>query len=211
MHRAARHEIIRQKEPDMKDASSDRQLHEKMHELDRLIAEFEEQADPAARAAMSRIVQTLLEFHGAGLRRILDRLASQGTSGEELIQALGADGLVASLLVLHDLHPVDVTTRLQLALEEVRPYLASHGGHVELLSVSPEGVVHLRLEGSCHGCPSSRITLQTTIEQKIYSAAPEVTSIVVDGLVDPPPPAKPDGFVPVDRLAIHGNVGLAAS
>jgi Fe-S cluster biogenesis protein NfuA len=196
----------------MNDASADRHLREKMHDLDRLIAQFEQQADPANQAAMSQIVQTLLEFHGTGLRRILDRLAEQGPGGEEIIRALANDNLVASLLVLHDLHPDDVTTRLQQALDRVRPYLASHGGHVELLSFDPDGVLHLRLEGSCHGCPSSRVTLQTTIEQQIYAAAPEVTSIVVEGLVEAPPPQpKPDGFVPIDRLAIHGSIGSTAS
>jgi Fe-S cluster biogenesis protein NfuA len=196
----------------MNDARADQQLHEKMHQLDRLIADFEQHADPANRAAMSQIVQTLLEFHGKGLRRILDHLAEQGPTGEQTIHALADDALISSLLVLHDLHPQDVNTRLQGALDRVRPYLASHGGHVELLSVTPEGVVHLRLEGSCHGCPSSRITLQTNIEQEIYAAAPEVTSIVVEGLVEPPPPQpKPDGFVPIDRLAIHGTIGSTAS
>jgi len=196
----------------MDESSADRQLHQKMHELDRLIAEFEQHADPANQAAMARIVQTLLEFHGAALRRILDRLAEHPTDGQNLVRALAGDDLISSLLVLHDLHPDDLTTRVQQALERVRPYLASHGGHVELLSASPDGVVHLRLEGSCHGCPSSRVTLQSNIEQEIYAAAPEVTSILVDGLVEPPPPpTQADGFVPIERLAIHGNIASTAS
>ena len=59
------------------------------------------------------------------------------------------------------------------ALDEVRPYLASHGGDVELLGVE-DGVVRLRLEGSCNGCPSSAMTLKLAIEEAIARAAPDV-------------------------------------
>src|ERR1700683_4434796 len=191
--------------------ATNRQLNQKMEELDRLIAQFEQHADPASQAAMAQIVPSLLEFHATALRRIMDKLADQRPGGEQIIHTLAADDLISSLLVLHDLHPDDLTTRLRRALERVQPYLASHGGHVELLSATPDGVVTLRLDGSCHGCPSSRVTLQSTIEQQIYAAAPEVTSIVVEGLVDPPPKPEPAGFVPIERLGIHGNIGSTAS
>lgn len=195
----------------MNDTAANRQLNQKMEELDRLIAQFEQHADPASQAAMAKIVQSLLEFHATGLRRIMEKLADQRPDGEQIIHTLAADDLISSLLVLHDLHPDDLTTRLQRALERVQPYLASHGGHVELLSATSDGVVSLRLDGSCHGCPSSRVTLQSTIEQQIYAAAPEVTSIVVEGLVDPAPKPEPAGFVPIERLGIHGNIGSTAS
>ena len=69
---------------------------------------------------------------------------------------------------------------LRGALDKVRPYLKSHGGNVDLLSVV-DGVVHLRLIGSCDGCPSSALTLKSAIERNIYEAAPDVNSIVCDG------------------------------
>ena len=80
--------------------------------------------------------------------------------GPEALERLVEDELVASLLVLHGLHPKDTETRVVEALDEVRPYLGSHAGGVELLGVDPEGVVHLRLEGSCDGCPSSTMTVK---------------------------------------------------
>jgi Fe-S cluster biogenesis protein NfuA len=80
------------------------------------------------------------------------------------------------------------------ALDKVRPYLHSHGGDVELLGIS-EGTVRLHLEGSCHGCPSSQVTLQTTIERAIYEAAPDVVAIEVDGLSEPEVPV---GLVQLD-------------
>ena len=80
-----------------------------------------------------------------------------------------------ALLILHGLHPLDVETRIARALDRVRPYLGSHGGDVKLLGVT-DGVVHLRLEGSCHGCPSSTVTMKLAIEKAIEEAAPEVAA-----------------------------------
>jgi Fe-S cluster biogenesis protein NfuA len=91
--------------------------------------------------------------------------------------------VVAGLLLLHGLHPMDTEARVARALEQVRPALRSHGGNVELIDVR-EGVVRLRLEGSCHGCPSSAATMKTTIEEAILADAPEVASIEVQGLTE---------------------------
>jgi Fe-S cluster biogenesis protein NfuA/nitrite reductase/ring-hydroxylating ferredoxin subunit len=82
-------------------------------------------------------------------------------------------------LLVHDLHPYDVTTRVEHALDNVRPYLGSHGGDVELLEVSGD-VVRLRLLGSCDGCPSSSVTLKLAVEGAIEAAAPEIISIEVE-------------------------------
>jgi Fe-S cluster biogenesis protein NfuA/nitrite reductase/ring-hydroxylating ferredoxin subunit len=68
------------------------------------------------------------------------------------------------------------------ALDQVRPYLGSHAGGVELLGVDTDGVVHLRLEGSCDGCPSSTMTVKLAIERAIEEAAPEVTAVEVENL-----------------------------
>jgi Fe-S cluster biogenesis protein NfuA len=108
------------------------------------------------------------------------------------------DDLVSSLLLLHNLHPLDLSTRVGLALDKVRPALAAHGGSVQLLAVFPDGVVRLRLDGSCHGCPSSAATLQSTIEQAILAKAPDVTAIHVEGVM--PPAGQGAGFVPIERL-----------
>ncbi|MET0132838.1 MAG: NifU family protein, partial [Kibdelosporangium sp.] len=101
----------------------------------------------------------------------------------ELMARLVADDLVESLLVLHDLHPVDVETRIQQALDEVRPYLGSHAGGVDFLGVSGDGIARLRLEGSCQGCPSSTVTAKMALETAIRGAAPELAGIEVEGVV----------------------------
>jgi Fe-S cluster biogenesis protein NfuA/nitrite reductase/ring-hydroxylating ferredoxin subunit len=80
---------------------------------------------------------------------------------------------------VHGLHPYDVATRVGRALDEVRPYLGSHGGDVELLGMTDDGVVRLRLLGSCDNCSSSSVTLELAVKTAISAAAPEVTGIEV--------------------------------
>jgi Fe-S cluster biogenesis protein NfuA/nitrite reductase/ring-hydroxylating ferredoxin subunit len=86
--------------------------------------------------------------------------------------------LVASLLLVHGLHPHDVRRRVSEALNRVRPYLSSHGGDVHLLDIVGD-TVQLQFAGSCKSCPSSAVTLELAVEDAIRSAAPEVSSIEV--------------------------------
>jgi Fe-S cluster biogenesis protein NfuA len=141
------------------------------------------------------LVRTLMEFYGAGLARVCAL-----TSPEEL-RRLAADEVVGGLLVLHDLHPLSVSERVQAALDTVRPYLGSHAGDVDLLGVDEEGIAHLQLGGSCDGCPSSLVTAKVAIEGAIRNAAPELTGVEVLGVV--PEPAGPGGrpLLPLQTLA----------
>jgi len=77
--------------------------------------------------------------------------------GIELISAGELDHPVAlSLLAMYDLAPVDDQIQVEEALDEVRPYIESHGGGLELLDVA-DGVVHVRMSGSCHGCATTSL------------------------------------------------------
>jgi Fe-S cluster biogenesis protein NfuA/nitrite reductase/ring-hydroxylating ferredoxin subunit len=167
-------------------------LREVSERVEQLLAELGEQADARVRDQAEELVRLLVEVYGEGLARIVE------LAGDEAVDRFTADGLVASLLVLHDLHPVDVTDRVRQALDRVRPYLGSHAGGVELLGVDDEGVVRLRLEGSCDGCPSSTMTVKLAIERAINEVAPEVTRVDVDGVVAPPPPGPK--LIPVETL-----------
>jgi Fe-S cluster biogenesis protein NfuA/nitrite reductase/ring-hydroxylating ferredoxin subunit len=121
-----------------------------------------------------------------------------GVRAPPLPAALAGDDRVGNVLMLHGLHPVDTLTRVQRALDSVRPYLASHGGDVELLGVDG-GVVRLRLEGSCKGCPSSAATLRTAIEEAITGFAPDVVEISAEGVT--PPRERPGaGLVPLPMM-----------
>jgi Fe-S cluster biogenesis protein NfuA len=158
----------------------------RIQHLETLIHNLEQLPDPAARDQARELVQTLLDFHGTALGRLLERVADMGEPGRALIASLANDDIVSSLLLLYGLHPLDLETRVEQALEQVRPLLRSHHGDVALLGVI-DGVVRLRMQGSCHGCPSSALTLKNAIEQAIYAAAPDVTVIEVEGVVDAPP------------------------
>jgi Fe-S cluster biogenesis protein NfuA/nitrite reductase/ring-hydroxylating ferredoxin subunit len=140
-------------------------------------------AGPAA----EELVRLLVGLYGDGLGHIVAVLREQGEPGVMMLHKLAEDPLVESLLLLHDLHPLDVDERIQRALDRVRPYLGSHAGGVEYLGVT-DGVARLRLEGSCNGCPSSTATVQLAIEGAVQDAAPEVTDVVVEGMTAPPPP-----------------------
>jgi Fe-S cluster biogenesis protein NfuA/nitrite reductase/ring-hydroxylating ferredoxin subunit len=139
-----------------------------------------------ARERAEELVRLVADLYGGGLERLLDIMYDLGRLDDGVLAALADDELVSSLLLVHGLHPYDVRTRVERALESVRPYLGTHGGNVELIDVSDDGVVRLRLLGSCDGCPSSSATLSLAVEGAVEAAAPEVTAIEVESPEDKP-------------------------
>jgi Fe-S cluster biogenesis protein NfuA/nitrite reductase/ring-hydroxylating ferredoxin subunit len=137
-----------------------------------------------ARERSEELVRLVADLYGTGIERILEIVHDAGHLDEGVLARLAEDDLVASLLIVHGLHPYGVEQRVEQALEKVRPYLGSHGGDVELLEITGDGVVHLRLLGSCDGCPSSSVTLTLAVEGAIEAAAPEVTAIEVETRTD---------------------------
>ena len=144
--------------------------------IEELLGRIRSAGDPATAETAEEVVRLVVELYGAGLERTV------ALAGPEVLERLVGDELVASLLVLHGLHPKDTETRVVEALDQVRPYLGSHAGGVELVGIDPDGVVHLRLEGSCDGCPSSTQTVKLAIERAIEEAAPEVGGVEVENL-----------------------------
>src|ERR1700734_150496 len=165
-----------------------RQVGARVEELLGILAS--EGGEATARAA-EELVRLLLGLYGDGLSHIMAALRAEGPAGAVILDRLLEDPLVESLVLLHDLHPLDVDQRIQRALDQVRPYLGSHAGGVTYLGVTQEGVAQLRLEGSCDGCPSSTVTVQLAIKGAIGDAAPAGTEVVVEGVTAPP--ATPGG------------------
>jgi len=163
------------------------EVRERVARVERLLEAIEALADAGARAVAVEAVQALLELYGEGLARVME-----GADGPAPRERLAEDELIGHLLLLHGLHPVPVETRIAQALEDVRPYLATHGGDVEFLGIT-EGVARVRMKGSCQGCPSSAVTLRHTIEEAIQEAAPELLGVEAEE-------AAPAGFVPVSAL-----------
>lgn len=149
-------------------------------EVEGLLERLESLTDSPARDTALATVQAVLELYGDGLGRIVDAVGPARTAG------LVEDDLVSHLLLLHGLHPVSVEERVLGALRSVRPYMESHGGDVELVDVF-EGVAHVRLRGSCEGCPASAMTLKLAIEDAVLKAAPDVDAVQAVGFETPDP------------------------
>jgi Fe-S cluster biogenesis protein NfuA/nitrite reductase/ring-hydroxylating ferredoxin subunit len=176
----------------------------KSQEFDRLLAraesrvqELELLADPEARARAADALQALLKLHGDVLERMLEAIGSWRESPQALLDYFGTDEVISGLLILHGLHPRSLRERVDQALQRVSPYLGSHGGSVEVVALE-DGVLRLRLQGSCDGCPSSALTLQQTIERELLVTAPDLAAIAVEGMA--PATGHADGFIPVMEI-----------
>jgi Fe-S cluster biogenesis protein NfuA/nitrite reductase/ring-hydroxylating ferredoxin subunit len=159
--------------------------------VEELLGVLQSEGGEKTAQAAEELVRLLLGLYGDGLGHIMAALRAEGDAGRAIVGKLLADPLVESLLLLHDLHPLDVDARIQRALDEVRPYLGSHAGGVQYLGVTADGVARLRLEGSCNGCPSSTVTVQLAIKGAVEDAAPEVTEVVVEGVTEAAPGPGP--------------------
>jgi Fe-S cluster biogenesis protein NfuA len=147
-------------------------------QIEQLLDELQATADPRTYERATELLRLVSELYGAGLARVVE--LTQDRDGG-FVDALVADELIASLLIVHGLHPEMLAARIEGALTKVRPLLGSHGGDVELLGIDADaGAVRLRLLGSCDGCPSSSITLQMAVEGAITAAAPEIVRIEVE-------------------------------
>ncbi len=186
--------------------SENQELQQRIQRIGGLVQEIESIADPSVRAATKQLVQLLMDFHGAGLDRALEVVASTGDPGLRLIHELGRDPLVSSLLVLYGLHPDDVDTRVRKALEHVLPKVQRGGGELEVRDIN-NGCVQLRLSVSGHSCGSTANTLKSMVEEAIYEAAPDVGSIVIEGLDDKPS----NGFVSLNTLLAGMAIPAEAS
>lgn len=152
-------------------------LQRRVGRIDDLVARIDEAANEELREDVRELVDVLLELHGTALEAVLDAVYAQG--GQSAVDDIAESELVGSLLMLHGLHPLRRDARVRRALESVRPYLQSHGGNVELVEVTDDGTLFVRLEGSCDGCPSSSATLKYAIEEAVYKEAPDIVEIEV--------------------------------
>ncbi len=128
-----------------------------------------------ARERAEELVRLVADLYGAGLERVLELMHERGHLDDETLDALAGDDWWPACCWCTACTPTTWRPGSSARCEGVRPYLGSHGGDVELLEVTDEGVVRLRLLGSCDGCASSSVTLKLAVEGAIEAAAPEVT------------------------------------
>ena len=160
-----------------------RSAHATGERVEGLLAELRLRAGPQACDTAEELVSCLVEFYGAGLAEIIKILGEDAEAGPRLLGRLVAAPLVESLLLVHDLHPVDIDTRVKRALDRVLPRLGSHPGTLEYRGIDDQGVVHLRLERSGHGCGSSAV--RQTIAEAVTEAAPETAAVDVEEVEAP--------------------------
>jgi Fe-S cluster biogenesis protein NfuA len=148
-------------------------------------------ADPAVAGRAEKVVGLLVDLYGEALARVV------GLVGEETADQLADDPLVASLLLLHGLHPDPVETRIERALDRVRPGLG--GKKLGVVRLDDEGKLRLRLSSPLDGCPSTIGTVQQAIEDAVTEWAPEVTGVFIEGLFMPVAPEPEPVAVTISR------------
>jgi Fe-S cluster biogenesis protein NfuA/nitrite reductase/ring-hydroxylating ferredoxin subunit len=143
-----------------------------------LTGRLEHLEDADCRELAEQLTGAVVQMYGAGLERIVELIEDEETRAR-----LAADELVAGLLMIHDLYPVPLEERVVQALDTVRPYMESHGGNVELLGIE-DGIVKLRLEGSCKSCRASSSTLELAVQQALQQFAPDLLGMDVEGVME---------------------------
>jgi Fe-S cluster biogenesis protein NfuA/nitrite reductase/ring-hydroxylating ferredoxin subunit len=166
--------------------------------IEDLVEQIERLPDTAARALAQDCIHSVLAFYGDGLARILQLVGNAGDRNENAYDALIEDKHVRGLLLIHGLHPVSLEARLGAALDRVRPYMESHGGNVELISLE-EGFAKLRLQGSCKSCPSSAMTMELAVRNAIEEACPDLAGFDVEGVPAQEPSVHPPEWVLIER------------
>jgi hypothetical protein len=125
-----------------------------IQDIERLICQVEESADPGTKAGVRELVQAILEFHGVGLSRIVE------LSGEQQVRELARDEAVAPLLLLYGLHPDTLEVRVRRAVDKLQG--------VDITAIE-DGVVRVKTDIS-----------RETIEQALFAAAPEIAAIDIE-------------------------------
>jgi Fe-S cluster biogenesis protein NfuA len=143
-----------------------------------------------ARERAEELVRLVTDLYGAGLERLLEILHEAGRLDSDVLAAIAGDDLVASLLLVHGLHPEDLATRVERALDSIRPTLAAQGADAELVTV--DGAVVVRLGGAVSGCGAT--ALVQAVEASVEATAPDAPGVRVE-LANPQP-----SLIPVSAL-----------
>jgi Fe-S cluster biogenesis protein NfuA/nitrite reductase/ring-hydroxylating ferredoxin subunit len=162
----------------------------------------------SAIAELGTLVDTLEREEDERALMLLQLIDAIHRPGLELIAAGDLEHPVArALLAMYDLAPVEDRIQVEEALDEIRPYIESHGGELELLDVE-DGVVHVRMSGACHGCAGSAMTLRRGIEEKLRERYAGFVEIVAH---EPEVPEGTNGGAGSPLLQIEHSNGGAGS
>lgn len=163
-----------------------------VEKIEDLVRQAESISDPKARGVTIDLLRGVLEFHAAGIERMLDMIFSAGEPSQEIVEQIAADELISSMLLLHDLHPDDLETRVNRAVHKLQEVFLSLGAKISLLAIESDTV---RVGFDSQRTWSGTL-VKASVEKAIFQAAPEITGVIIEGLKETPP----EGFVPVSDL-----------
>ena len=137
-----------------------------MARLETIFATWEE----TPRGAVEAYLRAIEALHGEALRRLVRALKTDPAALAAMKAALG-DEIVYAVLRRHAIIKASLVERVELALQTIRPMLASHGGDVELVKVAPPAI-EVRFIGACDGCPASALTFHSGVKKAVEDACP---------------------------------------
>jgi Fe-S cluster biogenesis protein NfuA len=156
--------------------------------LEQIVATWDEEK----RLTVIALLMSIDALHKEAMARVVDAMKATA-AGEEAFALVSQDEVVFAVLRHFQIVPPSLAERVEIALDTVRPALATHGGGVRLVAVEPPATAVISLTGACNGCPASAMTLSEGVEKAIREHCPEITEIKkVIGA------AQPAADVPVD-------------
>ncbi len=169
-----------------------------------------EGGDENVAAAVEELLDWLDVYHREGLGRLVEMVRQW--RGELFLEQAALDPVAGELLATYSLGADSGSTAeeqvIQLALDDVRPYIHSHGGEVEVLSVS-DGVVKLRMHGTCNGCTAADDTVTRRIEVSLREHWINFRRVELDEPTEAshPPPAPDQIAHPPSQVAFGLTIG----
>ncbi len=157
------------------DDSPDQQLARLLGDIARLekvVAGWSSEQQGAVRAYR----QSLDDLNKEAFRRLIAALQGEPAAMAALRRAV-EEPLLYGVLRQHGLLKASLQERVELALDSIRPMLASHGGNVELVAVIPPDAAEVRFSGNCNGCPASMQTFEAGVKAAIREHCPEISEI----------------------------------
>ncbi|HVW86380.1 MAG TPA: hypothetical protein VHB50_16955 [Bryobacteraceae bacterium] len=154
--------------------------------LESLVQKVRSLQDAEARDAALGLVQAVMDLHAAGLDRVMEIVSSSETGGA-LLDQFADDPAISGILLLHDLHPRDLETRVRRALDQVSP--RGRGASAEIVSIR-DGVVRIRIEGG----PA----FEAAVGNAVTEAAPDALDVVIEAGGS----QASNGFVPLTQLLV---------
>ena len=161
-----------------------------LRRLESLIESLDRVQDANARSAARALLETALDLHGLALARILT-ICQGFENGDDVIRSLIDDEYVAAIALLHGLHPQEAEARLRRKIATMRPHWGVRGFRVDLISVDRTSA-RVRVDFADDDARQNEggLKLKRELEDLFAEAAPDLDSVVIDGLDEASAPAQ---------------------